>query len=317
MRSWSYEQSESVLKKVFHRYCVSHNSIHELTNAVGEVSKETEGNKIKELESDKIAQGDYFENMELNNQPQVRIYADMDGVMINSRDNKKRMEGKVCMVWSEREMVNVDTYAITDKRYMGSFVDMESLSWEIVSELYKRSVGNLDGIECLIRGDGAPRIRGFREDHMPRSRYILDYYHLCEKVKERVSLIYDDKKRRDKAKREIMKHLDIGDVDSALSYIQELRKGFRKESKLNALDRLSGYIERNREGIWYREAKEKGISISIGSGTAGKAGDILICRRMKLRGMRWSRRGADSVLNIRILVVNGEWDQFWVKHQAA
>ena len=81
------------------------------------------------------------------------------------------------------------------------------------------------------------------------------------------------------------------------------------------MDRLSGYIERNREGIWYSEAKTKGIS--IGSGTADKAGDILICRRMKLRGMRWSRKGADSVLNIRILVVNGEWDQFWVKHQVA
>ena len=68
------------------------------------------------------------------------------------------------------------------------------------------------------------------------------------------------------------------------------------------MDRLSGYIERNREGIWYSEAKTKGIS--IGSGTADKAGDILICRRMKLRGMIWSRKGADSVLNIRILVAN-------------
>ena len=46
-------------------------------------------------------------------------------------------------------------------------------------------------------------------------------------------------------------------------------------------------------------------------------GDILICRRMKLRGMRWSRDKADNVLNIRILVLNGEWDEFWKKHKAA
>jgi hypothetical protein len=106
-----------------------------------------------------------------------------------------------------------------------------------------------------------------------------------------VSLVYEDKKNREKARREIMKYLDSGDVDGALSYIQELRKRFRKESKIYSLDRLSGYIERNRAGIWYSEAKAKGIS--IGSGTADKAGDILICRRMKLRGMRWSRKGAD------------------------
>ena len=42
-----------------------------------------------------------------------------------------------------------------------------------------------------------------------------------------------------------------------------------------------------------------------------KAGDILICR-----GMRWSRDKADNVLNIRILILNGEWDEFWKKHKA-
>ena len=81
------------------------------------------------------------------------------------------------------------------------------------------------------------------------------------------------------------------------------------------LKKLSAYIERNRDGIWYKEARGKGIS--IGSGSADKAGDILIYRRMKLRGMRWSRGKADNVLNIRILVLNGEWDEFWKKYKAA
>jgi len=112
-----------------------------------------------------------------------------------------------------------------------------------------------------------------------------------------------------------MKMLDSGEVEEAIEHIQRQRKRFRKKEKLGALERLAGYIHRNREGIWYKEAKEKGID--IGTGCADKAGDILICRRMKLRGMRWSREGADAVLNIRIMVLNGEWDQFWRKHKAA
>jgi len=52
-------------------------------------------------------------------------------------------------------------------------------------------------------------------------------------------------------------------------------------------------------------------------GSVDKAGDILICRRMKLRGMRWSRKGADAVLAIRIMVSNGEWDSFWERYKAA
>ena len=68
---WSYKQSESVLRKILHRYCVNHNTIHELTNAFGEeVSKETDGKKIKELES--IAQGVYFENSQLSDKAGVR-----------------------------------------------------------------------------------------------------------------------------------------------------------------------------------------------------------------------------------------------------
>jgi hypothetical protein len=81
------------------------------------------------------------------------------------------------------------------------------------------------------------------------------------------------------------------------------------------LKRQSGYIERNRDGIWYEEARRQGIS--IGSGSADKAGDIVISRSLKLRGMRWSRHGSDAVENVRIMVLNGEWDQFWSKYKAA
>lgn len=43
--------------------------------------QDTEGSKINQLEEDKLAQGDYFENMELWETPKARIYMDMDGVM--------------------------------------------------------------------------------------------------------------------------------------------------------------------------------------------------------------------------------------------
>jgi hypothetical protein len=314
--SWIYEKSEYVMKKILPCYSVSHETIQELTNEVGsEASEETEGKQIKELEDNKVLQGEYFDEMEQWKESKSRIYIDMDGVMINSRDNAKRMEGKVGIVWSERELVKADTYELTDKRYFGSFTDIESLSWGMVGELYRRSGGNLDGVETLTRGDGAPWISGFQKEHLPFGRYILDHHHLCEKVKERLSSVISDRKKRNVEQEAIMGYLNSDDVNGALGHIGNIRKRYRNERKLYILDRLSAYIERNREGIWYKEAKEKGIS--IGSGSADKAGDILICRRMKLRGMRWSTIGADAVLNIRILVANGEWDQFWSKYKKA
>ena len=185
----------------------------------------------------------------------------------------------------------------------------------MVAEIYKRSGGNLDGVDVLVRGDGASWINGFRLEHLPKSRYILDHHHLCEKIKERIGSVIENVKGRRKSVDELIRILNAGDVDGALSYIDGLSRRYRKKEKLEALKKLSSYIEPNREGIWYEEAKRQ--DISIGSGSADKAGDIVICRRMKLRGMRWSRHGSDAVENIRIMVLNGEWDQFWSKYKVA
>jgi hypothetical protein len=104
--SWKYEKSEYMMKKVLRRRCVSHETIFNKTNEVGSAaSKETEGAIIKDLEDDKKLQGAHFDNMEVWEEPAERVYMDMDGVMINSRDSKKRMEGKVAVVWSNRELV--------------------------------------------------------------------------------------------------------------------------------------------------------------------------------------------------------------------
>jgi len=112
-----------------------------------------------------------------------------------------------------------------------------------------------------------------------------------------------------------LEYLNSDNVDGALGYIGKLIDKVRSKRKLYHLNKLREYIKRNRDSMWYKEAREKGIS--IGSGSADKAGDILICRRMKLRGMRWCREKADNVLNICILVLNGEWDDFWKKFKAA
>jgi len=314
--SWKYEKSEYMMKKVLRRRCVSHETIFNKTNEIGQAaSQAVKGSEIKELEGDKKLQGEHFDNMEVWAEPAERIYTDMDGVMINSRDNSKRMEGKVGLVWSKRELVKENTYSLTDKRYMGSFSDPESFYWDMTGEVYKRSGGKMDDVESLVRGDGAAFIHSFHQKYAPMSRYLLDHHHLCEKLKERIYPLYKNKKRRKEVIDTMLDYLNSDNVDGALDYIQKLLSRFRKRKKLYHLNKLAGYIQRNREGIWYKEAKEKGIS--IGAGSADKAGDILICRRMKLRGMRWSRTKADNVLNIRILVLNGEWDEFWNQYKAA
>ena len=59
----------------------------------------------------------------------------------------------------------------------------------------------------LVRGDGASWIKGFREEHFPKSRYILDH-HLCEKVKERFCSVIEDKGKCQKSIDDLMRRLN-------------------------------------------------------------------------------------------------------------
>ena len=50
----------------------------------------------------------------------------------------------------------------------------------------------------------------------------------------------------------------------------------------------------------------------VGSGSVEKAVDIVINRRVRCRrGMRWWRDNADSVVALRTLMLNDDWDILW------
>ncbi len=59
----------------------------------------------------------------------------------------------------------------------------------------------------------------------------------------------------------------------------------------------------------YNEYLEKGYH--TGSGTVESACKHVVGQRLKQAGMRWSVKGADAILQLRILWKNGEWNRFW------
>lgn len=77
----------------------------------------------------------------------------------------------------------------------------------------------MDESFTIIRGDGTVFIRSFRSEYAPRSKYLLDHHHLCEKLKERLGTSYEDKKRRAEVINKTLGYLNSGEVDPALSYI--------------------------------------------------------------------------------------------------
>ena len=81
-----------------------------------------------------------------------------------------------------------------------------------------------------------------------------------------------------------------------------------KGSKSKQLSAVIGYLERNRRFMRYDKYLAAGFP--IGSGVAEGACRHLVKDRMELTGMRWRIPGAQAMLNLRAVYLNGDWDAF-------
>ena len=297
--SWSYELAKDVLAEILGTQVISTEEIQKLSSSISKDIEEKEDLKQQYL------------RFECNGSFANRIYIDVDGGMVNSWDEEERMEGKAAVIWSQKIKVKGRS-EIIDKFYTGTFNNYEELVDRIDYELCSRAKGK--EVELVLRGDGASWIRQMKRDYFPRALYILDWYHLVNKIRERLDEAFKEQAPIEEIEEELKDLLYNGKVKEAVDKLQELRSKLCAEGK-EAVRKLIGYIQRNQEGMWYKEARERGIDIGVG--TAEKAVDLVICRRFKQRGMIWTRRGANALVKIRLLVLNKRWNQYWESKLAA
>jgi hypothetical protein len=53
----------------------------------------------------------------------------------------------------------------------------------------------------------------------------------------------------------------------------------------------------------------------IGTGVIEGACGHLVKDRMEQSGMRWTKAGAQAVLDLRAVRINGHWDRYWQFHR--
>lgn len=167
-----------------------------------------------------------------------------------------------------------------------------------------------------MRGDGGAWIRTLYQEWYAQGRLLLDAYHLRKKIHTRLREAFHrtDRDRVADGHR-LYRLLRQGKVLTAHQQVSQLRTQTERLREPAALRKLQAYLMRHQEGMWYPQALAEGID--IGTGAIEKGGDIVICRRFKTRGMRWSRPGAEAVLQYRLLVLNDDWDRYWNMRRTA
>jgi len=139
---------------------------------------------------------------------------------------------------------------------------------------------------------------------------ILDLFHVLERLWQAAHCFHPE--GSDEARAFVTDRLlrllrgEVGYVIGGLKQMATKQK--LKGTRAGQLSAAIGYLERNRGFMKYNEYLAAGYP--IGSGVAEGACRHLVKDRMELTGMRWSIPGAQAMLDLRAVYLNGDWQAF-------
>jgi hypothetical protein len=99
----------------------------------------------------------------------------------------------------------------------------------------------------------------------------------------------------------------VGRVIGGLKQI--ITKNQSGSAKRRTLQQVVTYLENHRHMMDYQAYLQKGYLIS--TGLVESACGSLVRDRMEHSGMRWTINGAESILDLRAVKKNGDWERFW------
>ena len=287
----SYEKAAQFLKK-FTGLEVSRKKIHQLALE--------EGARIERWEEERrqlvFEKGKDVEDG-AEKAPPV-LYVQVDGTGLNDRATRSWMEAKVGASFSQRVLVLRDRIWLRDKKSYASLEGAEAFGQKFFLECIKQGV--LKAKKVFFIGDGAPWVRGLKEDYFPEATGVLDIWHLERELKWALG-------EEKKALVESLKALALeGKGREIIRRLMEESSRTKEAAKIKKIVEAMDYVQSNPD--WIENIPRV---MGYGSGPVEKTVDITVARRFKKRGMSWYKKGANPLLKLRLLKLNGEWDAYW------
>jgi len=186
----------------------------------------------------------------------------------------------------------------------------EWLFCSLAVECQQRDPERKKTLICLL--DGERSLWDMQRFWFGRAIGILDIFHVSERVWKVAHCFH--KKESEAAWQFATHHLRMildGKVGYVLRNLRRLLDEKKKElgsEKRKTVSAAITYFENNQGHMRYDEYLAAGYP--IGSGVAEGACRHLVKDRLELTGMRWERKGAQSMLHLRAIYLNGEWGQF-------
>jgi hypothetical protein len=248
--------------------------------------------------------------------PGVRgtIIAQTDGGMVpittsdaNATDRRK---GKK-LLWRELRLTLSHLLGSCSPVFAGAIEGgVKDAGLRLLSSAVRVGFGTESRVHAV--GDGAKWIAGQVDEQFgDQGSYLIDFFHLCEYLAAAAATVEPDPKAREawmSARKEEMKTGRMENVLAALSAHVETEEKDDADAERPVSARLRYMTDRPGQ-FKYREALE--ARLPIGSGEIESAHRYVVQKRLKLPGAWWTVENAEHMVALRIVRLNGDWDEYW------
>ena len=164
--------------------------------------------------------------------------------------------------------------------------------------------------------DGAESLQQQMLTHFPTHTLILDIIHASEYLWETATALWGETSAgRTLWVRTKLEQLLLGQTAAVITALErDASDPTRTDGQRSALNRTIGYYQRNLAYMCYDAYLAQGWP--IGTGVVEGACAHLVKDRMEQAGMRWTQDGAQAVLDLRAVRLNGDWEAYWQFHRA-
>ena len=163
--------------------------------------------------------------------------------------------------------------------------------------------------------DGAEALQERLLAHFPEHTLVLDIIHATEYLwTAATALLGETHVERTAWVRRHLEQVLSGQTAGVISALERTAE----EPEWSAAQRTVvlktvGYYRRNQSYMHYADYLARGWP--IGTGVVEGACGHLVKDRMEQAGMRWTQDGAQAVLDLRAVRLNGDWDAYWQFHR--
>lgn len=238
------------------------------------------------------------------------LYILMDGSAVNTRVQDENggtwKEMKLGMAFRSKDVIKrgtkLESCTITNKEYVTYFGEVGKFKELIFAAAVRAGYGRVKNV--VVIGDGAHWIWNLCDECFPDAVRILDYYHMAENVHEYAGALYpnDEKKKIEWAK-SMTWYIKTDQYNKA---IKILSNNSLKPEVVEKTVNLLGYLENNKDRVRYLQYEQNGFY--IGSGMIEGGNKVVIQKRMKQCGMRWSVNGGQYIAALRAKNVSKKWN---------